>query len=502
MNKRREVLSAAAAGVGVIEESPQASWRGGQYQPLTDDETETIVDAAFHVLSEAGVIVTTKSGREALRRCGASVDGETQVVKFPRSLVEEAIASSPSSVTLCGRDARHDCVLEQNRVYLGTGGTALYVLDRDTGERRPSLLQDVCDCALLVDALDNVHVFTINVFPNEIENKDDIDANRFYWSLKNTSKHVMGGVYSLKGTRQAVKLAQMIAGGPEALRERPFVSFISLVISPLKIGDTYGEIACHLAEEGLPVIVPTEPICGTTAPVTLAGNVLVHVADTLAAVTMVQAVNRGTPTICGSVGSTADLRRVHHLGGSIERAMINAAVSQVAQYLQLPYYSTAGTSDAKVVDAQAAYESAMSNLLVMMSGANYIHDAAGLMEFDLTVAYDKLVMDNEIIGMAGRVLKGIEVNEDTMAVDLICDVGPGGHFIAERHTVDHMRTEFYEPLISDRADRPSWEEAGRLTATQVAQRKAREILETHQPPDLPAEVDQALRAQFPGIREP
>lgn len=478
-----------------------SDWHGGQYRPLADDDCARIIEAALTVLSETGAIVATDSGREALRVAGAEVDEGARIVRFPRSMVEDAIASAPDSVTLCGRDPEFDCVLERDRVHLGTGGTALYVLDRDTGSRRYSTNADVADCARLTDALQNLHVFTINVFPNEIRQQDDIDVNRFYWSLRNTRKHVMGGVYSLAGTRQAVELAQMVAGGAEALRRRPFVSFISLVISPLKIDDIYGEISCFVAEQGLPVVVPAEPICGTTSPVTLAGNVLVHLADTLAGVTMVQAVNPGCPTICGSVGSTIDLRTMQHLGGCVERGIINAAVSQLAQKLGLPYYSTAGASDSKVPDAQAAYESALTNLLVMMSGANYIHDAAGLMEFDLTVSYTKMVMDDEIIGMSGRVLQGIEVTDDTLAVDLIQQVGPGGHFVSEEHTVRHMRDEFYEPRISDRQEREAWASQGRADATTRARARAGEFLATHEGPGLPPEVDRAIRQRFPAIAE-
>ena len=477
-------------------------WRGGQYKPLSDGEVSKVVDAALEILSGTGAIVATKTGRQALQEAGARVDEGAQRVYFPRSMVEDAIASAPSAVTLCGRSPEHDCALEGNRVHAGTGGTALYVLDLETGDRRRSLNEDVCRCAVLTDALDNVHIFTINVFPNEIANTHDIDVNRFYWSVKNTSKHVMGGVYSLQGTKDVVALAQMIAGGSEPLRERPFVSFISLVISPLKIDDLYGEIACYVAREGLPIVVPAEPICGTTSPVTLAGNVLMHVTDTLAGVTMVQTVNSGSPVICGSVGSTIDLSTMQHLGGPIERAMINAAVSQVAQYLELPYYSTAGVSDAKTPDAQAAYESALSNLLVMLSGANYIHDAAGLMEFDLTVSYEKMVIDNEIIGMAGRVLEGIEVNDDTLAVDLIQQVGPGAHFIAETHTVEHMRTEFYAPTISDRRNRELWESEGGVRLEQEARARAKEILGAHEPPGLPRHIDRPIRERFPGIQSP
>lgn len=425
------------------------------YQPLGEGAVGRIVDDAMKVLEKSGMLVFSKTAREAFRRAGADVDDSTCICKMPRSLVEDAIASNPSSITLHSRDGKTDCVLEQNRVHYGTGGTAIYVLDPDTGERRPSTVADVALNARLVDTLDNVHLFTINVFPNDIQAREQIDANRFFHALDNTNKHVMGGIYTLSGCKEAVQIAETIAGGAGALREKPFVSFITLVISPYKIDDDYGEMTCYLAEKGLPVVVPTEPICGTTAPVTLAGNVLTHVAETLGGIALVQSVNKGAPGICGSVGSITNLNTMDHVGGGIERAMINAAVSQVAQKLEIPLYSTGGTTDSTSVDVQAAYESAMSSLLVAMSGANYIHDIAGLMEADLTVSYDKLVVDNEILGMCQRVLKGIEVNDDTLATDLMIEKGPGTDYLAEEHTIQHMRDEFFMPDLSNRQKRES-----------------------------------------------
>jgi len=408
---------------------------------------------------------------EAFRSAGAEVDESSRVVRLPRSLVEDAVASNPSSITLYSRDGNSDAVLEKNRVHYATGGTAIYVLDPDTGERRPSTMADVILNARMVEALENIHAFTINVFPNEIENEDHIDVNRFFHALNHTRKHVMGGIYSMPGCRQVVRMAETIAGGKEALRERPFVSFITLIISPFKIDDVYGEMTCHLAREGLPVVVPTEPICGTTAPVTLAGNVLTHVAETLGGIALVQCVNKGAPGICGSVGSIPNLQTMDHLGGAIERGLINAAVAQITQHFEIPLYSTAGTSDAKEVDIQAAYESSMSSLLVAMAGANYIHDIAGLMEEDLTVSYEKLVMDNEILGMCQRVLRGIEVNDETLATELLIEKGPGEDFLTEEHTLRFMRSEFFTPRLANREKREIY------APEQTAQARARAFVQ-------------------------
>jgi trimethylamine--corrinoid protein Co-methyltransferase len=462
--------------------------RGGCYRPLSDGDMHQIAEAAFRLLEESGMAVYSPVAFAAFQAAGARTDAEQQRVWLPRSLVEDAIASNPSSITLFSRDGEADCVLENNRVHYGTGGTAIFVLDPDTGERRPSTIEDVARNAFMVQRLDNVHLFTINVFPNEIETVDEIDINRFFHSLDNTTKHVMGGIYTMAGLKQAVTMCEMIAGSPAALQEKPFASFITLIISPFKIDHDYGDMTCYLADKGLPVVVPTEPICGTTAPITLAANVLTHLAETLGGIALVQSVRKGAPGICGSVGSITNLRTMDHLGGPIERALLNAAVSQVAQHFELPLYSTAGTTDSLVVDTQATYESAMSNLLVAMSGANYIHDAAGLMEADLTVSYEKLVIDDEILGMCQRVLRGIEVNDETLAIDLMIEKGPGEDYLGEEHTVEHMRKEFFVPKLANRRKR------GQPRADQDALATARKVVADLLSAPAPSCLD-------PGIRE-
>ncbi len=468
------------------------------YQPLDDSGVKQVAEAALEVLEKSGMAVYSDSGFEALRKAGATVDETTRNVRFPRAMVEDAVAANPSSVTLYSRDGEYDAVLEKNRVHYGTGGTAIYVLDPDTGERRQSELKDVALNARMVEKLENIHVFTINVFPNEIREKDEIDVNRFFHALDNTNKHVMGGIYSMAGCRQVVAMAEMMAGGEEELRRKPFVSFITLIISPFKIDDHYGEMTCYLARKGLPVVVPTEPICGTTSPVTLAGNILTHTAETLGGIAMVQSVQRGAPGICGSVGSITNLHNMDHVGGAVERGMINAGVAQMAQHFGLPLYSTGGTSDAKEVDIQAAYESAMSSLLVAMSGANYIHDIAGLMETDLTVAYDKLVMDNEILGMCQRVLRGVEVNDDTLGKEMLIEKGPGQDYLVEEHTIQHMHGEFFQPTLANRQKREEYSSAESALAR--ARRKVEEIRSEKSEPLIASQAREEILNRFDHIQ--
>ena len=475
--------------------------KGGQYKPLSDQDLKRIVDEAFGLLESSGMHVYSQRARNYLKKAGAESASDGLTVRFPKSFLEDAIASAPSSVTLSGRDPANDVVLEDSKVYYGTGGTAINVIDLETGNRRPSILEDVKLNARIVDTLKHVHLFTINVFPNDVKDVHHIDLNRFYWSLRNTGKHVMGGIYSLEGTKQVVEMASMIAGGREDLCKRPFVSFITLVISPFKIDGLYGDITCYIAEQGLPVVTPTEPVCGTTSPITLAGNVLVHTAETLGGVALVQSVKKGAPVIAGSVGSISNLRTMGIVTGAVERGMLNSATAQIAQYLKLPFYSTAGNSDAKTEDMQAGYESAISNLLVGMSGANYIHDAAGLFDGDLSISYEKLVMDNELLGMCERVLRGIEVSDRTLAVELIKEVGPGGNFLAEAHTIMNMMDEFYDPSLADRTLYDQWVFSGRPSMKDKARKRLEEIMASPSPCYINEDQAKKIRTRFPEVQD-
>jgi trimethylamine--corrinoid protein Co-methyltransferase len=310
----------------------------------------------------------------------------------------------------------------------------------------------------------------------------------------------MGGMYSLEGTLDVIRMAEMISGGAEKLRNEPIVSFISLIISPLLVDDLYGDIIVEVARRGIPISVPCEPQTGSTSPVTLAGNLAVYAADTLTGVTLTQLTNPGTPVLCGYVGTTTDLRNMGYLSGSIESGLLNAGAAQLAQSWNIPFYATAGMSDSKTIDVQTGYESALTSLIVALSGANYIHDAAGLMEFAMVASYEKYVVDNEIIGMVMRVLRGIEVNSETIAADITKKVGPAGHFLREPHTVKHMRNEFFFPKLSDRDLREDWERNGAIDARQRANAAAREILAEHQPIPIDPDIDAKLRAQFDLLR--
>ncbi len=501
MKTQRQEEKARPEHSGIERKKSMAARRGipgGAYKPLSGSDMESVCKTSFKLLSDVGILVQEPEALEYLDKAHALVNRTSKIVKIPASLVHECLEACPSRVTLYGRDDSQNIVLEDDRVYAGTGGTALNILEFDADLTRPAQLQDLKSICRLVDALENIHFIVLPTYPNDLE-ISRVDVNRFFAGLSQSSKHIMGGVYTVDGLRQVIRLGEIVAGGPDALRKRPIISVITCVMSPLKLDSHYAQLMIEAAKAGIPLSVPAEPLAAATSPATLAGTLAVQVADSLAGVVLTQIVNPGTPVIFGSVATTTDLRDMKYLGASVESGLLNAAGAQIAQHLKVPYYATAGMSDSKTVDCQCGYESALTLLLTALSGANFIHDAAGLMEFASTVSYEKYVVDNEIIGMVMRALEGIRVNPSTLAFSTIKDVGPGGNFLSERHTVKHMRRENYFPTITNRDLRTKWIADGKQDTYATASEKVREILERHKPLPLPEEVLGNIRKEFHGI---
>jgi trimethylamine--corrinoid protein Co-methyltransferase len=470
---------------------------GGSYKPLSEDDIAQIHDTSMRVFEDVGFQVNSDRALTFFQDAGAAVDG--RIVRLPREAVMELVARAHSEVTLHGRYPEHHITLGGTRVYAGTGGTALNVIDTASGERRRATLHDLKRITKLVNGLENIHFFLLPTYPNDVP-AENIDINRFFAGLDNTAKHVMGGVYTPEGIKQVIRMAELIAGSADKLCQEPIISMIVCAISPLKIDRIYGDMIVTIAEAGIPIALPAEPLCGATSPVTLAGNLVIQNVDSLTEVCLTQLVNPGTPVIYGSVASSADLRDLKYIAGTIEMGLLNAAGAQMAQFYRLPFYATAGMSDAKTIDAQCGYESALSSLLCALGGANFIHDAAGLLDFALSVSYEKYVVDNEIIGMVMRAVEGIKVDEDTLAFDLIKEVGPGGNFVSAKHTRKYMRTEHYQPTLSDRDHLEEWQAKGKRDTYARARDRVEEILAA---PGyrLPDEIRQRIINEIPGIIE-
>ncbi|NQT31142.1 MAG: trimethylamine methyltransferase family protein [Deltaproteobacteria bacterium] len=470
---------------------------GGSYRPLTEDSIIKIDRTVMRVIEEVGFEVNSETALNLFEQAGARVDREERRVRLPQAKARKLIGIAPPEVRLCGQEEKNDIYLGGNRVYTGTGGTALYIYEPTTKQKRLATLQDLKRIARLVNRLDNIHLFMLPTYPNELP-IEQVDVNRFFAGLDNTTKHIMGGVYTLDGIKQVLRMAEMVAGSAEKLEERPLVSMIACSISPLKMDANYGDLVIEIAQRGIPLVCPAEPLCGATSPVTLAGNLVIQTADSLMGVMLTQIVKPGTPVIFGSVATNTNLSDFKYLAGSVEMGLLNAAGAQMAQFYHLPFYATGGMTDSKVLDAQSGYESAITSLLCALAGANFIHDAAGMMEFAMTACYEKFVIDSEILGMVMRAVAGIRVSDDTLAFDLIKEVGPGGNFVAARHTRRFMRREHYRPNLSDQNSREEWEAKGGKAIWQKAGEKAKRLI-AERKYQLPAEVREQILSEISGI---
>lgn len=472
---------------------------GGFFRPLNAQDIVQIHETSMKVFKEVGIRVKNDEARELFAKAGAEVDFDTSVVKMDEDLVLEIIDRAPSMVHLYGQRPEHTLHVGGSNVYAGTGGTALYVLDPGSNERRHATLSDLKDIARVVDRMSNIDFFMLPVFPSDTD-EDYIDVNRFGTALAYQGKHVTGGVYSVKGVRTVIRMATMIAGSEKILKEKPLVSFVTCCgISPFVLDDLYSSLAMEVARAGLPVITPVEPLCGTTSPVTLAGNLVVQNVDTLAGVALTQLVNPGTPAMYGCISSITDMKNLKYLSGAVEMGMMNAGAAQLARHYDLPIYATAGMSDSKTLDTQCGYESAITNLLVALAGGNYIHDAAGLMEFCMTASLEKYVIDDEILGMVMRAVRGIDVNEKTLGFDEMKKIGPGGHYVSSRHTRKFMRKEQFIPTLSDRKSRKEWNEKGSPSTRKRAHMRVEEILSEPAAALPSVEVMDRIRKEIPGV---
>lgn len=450
--------------------------------------------ASLRILHETGVRVANHDARARFERAGALVDGER--VRLSPALVEDGLASVPRRVRLASRDGKNDLLLAGKRVHFGTGGSPGTVLARGTLQARPALLQDVADLAILAQALSEVDFYVLPITPSDVA-VDAIAVGRFYAALRRTTKHIMGGLISLNGARAVHELACLIAGGAEALRERPFVSCMtSWMVSPLTFDTEVTDILTYWCEQGLPVALSAAPMAGSTSPITLAGTLTQLNAEQVAGMVYTQIVRKGTPVLAGYIPGQMNVQTGGYLGGTPEFALMQAAAAQLAQFYGAPLYCSANMTDSKTLDQQAGYEKMLTLLPTAMAGASYIHHAAGMVENMNAVSYEQMVLDNDIILMVKRVLRGIEVDEDALAVAAIQRAGPSGHYLDDEHTIRHLRREFCFPRLSDRQNRSAWEMSGGADVVRRATAAVEEMLAQRPASLLAAPMDMAIRTRF------
>jgi trimethylamine:corrinoid methyltransferase-like protein len=461
-----------------------------RFRVLSDDQIEQIVFAAEDILQETGTLVYEERALDLLRGAGCVIENGN-LVHIPAQLVENSIKSAPSRIVLAGRDREKRMALEKDQIYFGTGSDCPFLLDPHTGERRRYTFKDVYDAAKIADALPHIDFHMSLGLTSDVP-IGTYDRHQFLAMLQGTTKPFVITAVDREGLQDQFEMACTAVGGLEEWRKLPVFAIYIEPSSPLSNSREAVEKLIYSAENGIPAIYTPCPIAGATAPATMAGILAQGLAECLTGVVISQLQRKGAAVIIGGVISIFDMATTILSYGAPELSLLSAAQTNLAQYLHLPVFSTAGCSDAKTMDQQAAIESALSIAVSGLSGANLIHDV-GYLESGLDGSFDMLVMSNEVIGMMKRILRGVVTDADHLALDVIDRVGPGGHYLADDHTLNHFRTEFWMPELLDRTNFDTWKENGSKSLADRVHEKVLDLLENYQPKPMAPEVEQKIK---------
>jgi len=461
-----------------------------QFRVLSDRQIDKVYLATLECLNRTGVEVRNAEARELLAAAGARVEGTR--VHIPPHIIQDAVAANPRSFTLWGRDGKHLMQVVPDRVYFGPGLTNTYFVDPETGERRKVRRGDPGLTALVCDALENIdYVMGLGLISDVTPTLAPV--YEYAEMVANTVKPILPWAYSAANVSDIYQMAVAVSGSEVAFRQRPHFALFATFQSPLVQTDEDLANVLWAADHGIPIVYLGGGTAGSTAPVTGAGTLVVTLAGALSGLAIIQLRKRGAAVCIGGVPQAMDLRTCRPAYGAPETSLYSAALADVCRYLGLPFMGTAGASEAKGLDLQAAIESTIQVVLSGLSGATLVHDVGFLDCADIG-SLESLVMNDEIIAMARRIMRGVEVSDDTLLLDLIDKVGPGGEFMSEKETARRCRAEIWNPTLMDRNAWVVWEAAGAPTMLDRIRAKLREILVTHQPPPLPARVAEKIEA--------
>jgi trimethylamine---corrinoid protein Co-methyltransferase len=456
---------------------------------LSDDQLHEIHLATLDILQRTGVDVHEKNALRLLKENGCLVKGKR--VYFPPDLVNDCIASAPEKITVFDRNGKPAMHLEKNKVYYGTGSDCPYIVDTFTGERRPTVNEDIIKAQIIADSLENIDfcmsLGNASEFPQPI-----IDIIQFNAQVSNTTKPIVFVTQDTENLYYCIEMAEAIRGGEEELKFRPFAIHYAEPTSPLSHPLEALEKLIICARKRIPLVYTPGIQAGATGPVTIAGTLACGNAEVLSGLVIHQLTERGAPFIHGGVYTIMDMKTANYsLGGSPEWMLANTAMKELTAFYKIPIFGTAGCTDSKLFDQQAAFEASQNILVAALTGANLVHDV-GYMESGLTASWDLMVACNDIIGQVKRFMQGISVTTETLAVNVIDNVGPAGHFLLEQHTVDNLRNEHWMPKLLDRQFFASWQSGGSKDMGRRVKEEVIQILGSHCPVELPTEIRSKL----------
>ncbi|MGR3914714.1 MAG: trimethylamine methyltransferase family protein [Gammaproteobacteria bacterium] len=479
--------------------------RGGRYLPLSADDISRVNEAALDILENIGFSRAIPSCVELFTAAGATFRDER--LFLPRAMIAEALERAARDITLFAQDPQHDLHLSGNKIYFGTAGAAVHVVDDwkthekypGKGAYRESTVQDLYDAARLVDRLEHIHFFQRCMVARDIESPRAMDLHTTYASVSGTGKHCGVSYVDPAHAEEGLRLLHRIAGGESKWRARPFASVsCCFVVPPMR----FAEDACRVMEAcvrgGMPILLLAAGQAGATSPASLAGAVAQECAEVLGGLAYVNLLQPGHPAIFAPWPFVSDLRTGAMSGGSGEQAVLMAACGQMGRHYDLPTGIAAGMADSKIPDAQSGYEKGYTLALAAHSGANLVYESAGMQASLLGFSFEGMVLDNDMLGAINRSVRGIEIDDDSLAVGAIREVCLSGpeHFLGHDSTLSRMQRDYVYPLVGNRLTPAEWKEIGAHEINVPAREKTREILETHFPGHIDEKLDAEIRKEF------
>ena len=460
---------------------------------LSDEKCQKIYDAALTIIAEIGMTVPHAEARDILVNGAGATVAANDLVKIPRDAVAAARDTIPEMIHVYDRNGELAMQLGATNSYFGTGSDLMSIYDFETGERRPSVLADTARMAHLCDGLPNIDFIMSAAHPH------DVDAYASYLEsframVSNTTKPMVMTAAGVDDLEVMWKIACELRGGAEELRAKPYFIQYGEPVSPLQHAPEVLDKLLFCADWGIPLIYSPAPIAGATAPITHAGHIAQAVAESLFGVVIHQLRRPGSPLLTGMGPVKLDMNTVQALYNSAEYYTTYLGITEMAKWMDIPNWGYAGTSDSQCVDANAGVDIAELTLLSMQAGSNLNHDI-GYLDFGLTGAGESVVITDEVISLNRRTLEGIEVNEETLGLDTIAQVGQGGDFLGAKHTKRHVRSLQWRPTILNRSTQKNWEADGAPDLTEKAHRKLIDIMANHKPEPLSA----ALKTKIDGM---
>ena len=461
-----------------------------QFNVLSEGQCQELYNAALECLERIGVNVHNEHGRQLLEKAGAHIDGER--VKIPRRIIQQALDQAPDSFRLWDREGEFFFQVAPHQIQFGPGPTCTYFNDPVTGERRKSRRGDAGLTAKVCDALENIDfVMSLSMY-------DDVTpvlspVYEFADMITNTRKPIAAWANDIETLTAIYDIAKCVKGDEQELIEKPNIIYFSTYHSPLQHLDEKSATILWAAEKGIPVVYLDGPTVGIESPITAASGLVIYLASALSGLAMVQLKRPGATMAIGGLPMVMDMFTARPAYGSPEMCLNTAAASELAYYLNLPFMGTAGSTESKLLDAQSGMEITAQILMSALSGAGLAHDVGFLDCADIG-SLELLVLSNEVIGYVKRILRGIEVNQNSIMMELIEKIGPGGYFISEPASAKLCRKEVWVPVLSDRLPYSQWKETGGFSMEDRVRLRLVDILNHHAPLELPQDVLEKIRA--------